>query len=299
MKEREAALTDRNDGDRELVETPGRGKPTAMERLVKTYGDRTYRRPGQSAEIPLEDVLPPFHEDGRHAGGILDWSASVDEASRVRNCDACSSRLDVSTRHSALCRSRQHPDPECPSGVRRCRRRIAERRLEHRVDARHRGASHSAHSLILLAQPLQPLCVRRAHSAVERVLRRLRGNVISGGGGGTYALVWATGASQRFEVKVSKEMDGWWTEIEDEILSWLERDGESTPSELGRHLGLSTGATMSLLAILASDGKVSITRVAVNRASGAAPAPVETETALAPPPARRRRPPMPAPSPHA
>jgi hypothetical protein len=82
VKEREAALTDRNDGNRELVETPGRGKPTAMERLVKTYGDRTYRRPGQSAEIPLEDVLPPFHEDGRHAGGILDWSANVDEASR-------------------------------------------------------------------------------------------------------------------------------------------------------------------------------------------------------------------------
>jgi RNA polymerase sigma-70 factor, ECF subfamily len=27
-------------------------------------------------------VLPPFHEDGRHAGAILDWSASVEEASR-------------------------------------------------------------------------------------------------------------------------------------------------------------------------------------------------------------------------
>jgi DNA-binding Lrp family transcriptional regulator len=94
-------------------------------------------------------------------------------------------------------------------------------------------------------------------------------------------------------------MDGWWNEIEGEILSRLERDGESTPSELGRHLGLSTGATMSLLAILASDGKVSIARVAVNPASRASAAPVETETVPAPAPVRRRRPPMPARSPHA
>jgi DNA-binding Lrp family transcriptional regulator len=94
-------------------------------------------------------------------------------------------------------------------------------------------------------------------------------------------------------------MDGWWNEIEVEILSWLQRDGELTPSELGRHLGLSASATASLLAILASNGKVRITRVAVNLASRAAAAAVETETALAPPRARTRRRPMPARTPHA
>ncbi len=28
-------------------------------------------------EISLDEVLPPFHEDGRHAGPIRDWSASI------------------------------------------------------------------------------------------------------------------------------------------------------------------------------------------------------------------------------
>ena len=30
-------------------------------------------------EISLDEVLPIFHEDGRHAGHISDWSASVDD----------------------------------------------------------------------------------------------------------------------------------------------------------------------------------------------------------------------------
>ena len=30
-------------------------------------------------EISLDEVLPSFHEDGRHAGPISDWSASVDD----------------------------------------------------------------------------------------------------------------------------------------------------------------------------------------------------------------------------
>src|SRR6266498_533549 len=56
----------------------GRDGGPVMEREA-AYGDRGYHRPGQSAGISLEDVLPPFHDDGRHAGTILDWSASVDE----------------------------------------------------------------------------------------------------------------------------------------------------------------------------------------------------------------------------
>ncbi len=34
---------------------------------------RTHRRD----EISLDEVLPPFHEDGRHAGPISDWSESI------------------------------------------------------------------------------------------------------------------------------------------------------------------------------------------------------------------------------
>ena len=30
-------------------------------------------------EISLDDVLPSFHEDGRHAGPITDWSAGIDD----------------------------------------------------------------------------------------------------------------------------------------------------------------------------------------------------------------------------
>ncbi|TLZ68642.1 MAG: sigma-70 family RNA polymerase sigma factor [Methanobacteriota archaeon] len=30
-------------------------------------------------EISLDEVLPSFHEDGRHAGPINDWSASIDD----------------------------------------------------------------------------------------------------------------------------------------------------------------------------------------------------------------------------
>ena len=46
-----------------------------------TQAPRKLRQaPGQPADIRLEDVLPPFRQDGRHAGAILDWSASVGDA---------------------------------------------------------------------------------------------------------------------------------------------------------------------------------------------------------------------------
>lgn len=60
-------------------------------------------------------------------------------------------------------------------------------------------------------------------------------------------------------------MDGWWSEIEDEILNWLRQHGELTPSELGRHMRISEGATASLLAMMASEGKVSIRSVTLGR----------------------------------
>jgi len=38
-------------------------------------------RPGRRSEISLDAVLPLFHENGRHAAPIADWSPSVDDPS--------------------------------------------------------------------------------------------------------------------------------------------------------------------------------------------------------------------------
>ena len=40
------------------------------------------RRQGQRMEIALDDVLPAFDVDGRHAAPVADWSACVDDPSR-------------------------------------------------------------------------------------------------------------------------------------------------------------------------------------------------------------------------
>src|SRR5437588_11393023 len=39
-------------------------------------------RPSRRGEISLDEVLPPFHENGRHVTPIADWSPSVDDPSR-------------------------------------------------------------------------------------------------------------------------------------------------------------------------------------------------------------------------
>jgi RNA polymerase sigma-70 factor (ECF subfamily) len=39
-------------------------------------------RPGRRSEVSLDEVLPPFHENGQHAAPIGDWSRSVDDPSR-------------------------------------------------------------------------------------------------------------------------------------------------------------------------------------------------------------------------
>jgi hypothetical protein len=56
-------------------------------------------------------------------------------------------------------------------------------------------------------------------------------------------------------------VDGWWDEIEREIDRCLRRQGDCTPAELGRFLGMSEGAAASLICVLAADGKVRIARV--------------------------------------
>ena len=38
------------------------------------------RRPQKGAEIPLDDVLPVFDQDGRHASAVTDWSSTLEDA---------------------------------------------------------------------------------------------------------------------------------------------------------------------------------------------------------------------------
>ena len=55
-------------------------------------------------------------------------------------------------------------------------------------------------------------------------------------------------------------MDGSWPEIDGELLDCL-RDGPRSPRDMARELGLSAAGVTSLLLMLASEGKVRITRV--------------------------------------
>jgi RNA polymerase sigma-70 factor (ECF subfamily) len=44
--------------------------------------EKARRRRGGRIEISLDDVLPAFDRDGRHATAVVDWSAAVDDSSR-------------------------------------------------------------------------------------------------------------------------------------------------------------------------------------------------------------------------
>jgi len=41
--------------------------------------EKMRRRPQAFVDISLDEVLPPFNEDGRHAGMLRDWSSSLDD----------------------------------------------------------------------------------------------------------------------------------------------------------------------------------------------------------------------------
>jgi hypothetical protein len=56
-------------------------------------------------------------------------------------------------------------------------------------------------------------------------------------------------------------MDGWWSEIDDQVRACLERHGSLAPADIARMLGLSEGAVASVLSLLAQDGKLRIARV--------------------------------------
>jgi len=46
-------------------------------------------------------------------------------------------------------------------------------------------------------------------------------------------------------------MDGWWSEIDDQVRACLARRGTMTPAELAGEVGLSEGAMISVLSLLA------------------------------------------------
>ena len=51
-------------------------------RIVANAAYQRLRRwPGRRSEIPLDEVLPLFHENGQHAAPIADWSRSVEDPS--------------------------------------------------------------------------------------------------------------------------------------------------------------------------------------------------------------------------
>jgi DNA-binding Lrp family transcriptional regulator len=60
-------------------------------------------------------------------------------------------------------------------------------------------------------------------------------------------------------------MDGWWDEIDEQIEKALVRMGAMTPGDLAREIGLSEGATVSLLSRLAAEGRIRIARVELGR----------------------------------
>jgi len=47
--------------------------------ISNTAYEKMRRRPRVFVDIPLDEVLPPFHEDGHHAGVISDCSSSIND----------------------------------------------------------------------------------------------------------------------------------------------------------------------------------------------------------------------------
>src|SRR3989442_3198665 len=53
---------------------------SGLYRTVSTAAyEKIRRRPQAFVDISLDEVLPPFNEDGRHAGMLRDWSSSLDD----------------------------------------------------------------------------------------------------------------------------------------------------------------------------------------------------------------------------
>jgi len=61
-------------------------------------------------------------------------------------------------------------------------------------------------------------------------------------------------------------MEHEWSEIDGEVLSVLERRGESSPETIARELGISVGEVTAFICMLAREGKIRIQLVEVIRA---------------------------------
>jgi hypothetical protein len=53
-------------------------------------------------------------------------------------------------------------------------------------------------------------------------------------------------------------MDDWWSDVEKDVLGCLDGRGAVAPAEVAACLGVSEDATISLLAMLAREGRVKI-----------------------------------------
>ncbi len=53
-------------------------------------------------------------------------------------------------------------------------------------------------------------------------------------------------------------MENWWSEVENDLLQCLRGNGAMPPDEIARHVGLSEASTVSLLAMMAREGKIHI-----------------------------------------
>jgi len=56
-------------------------------------------------------------------------------------------------------------------------------------------------------------------------------------------------------------VEKWWSELDDAVLACLGEPGGVSPEEIGRRLGMSEAAAVSVLGMLAQVGRVRIARV--------------------------------------
>ena len=71
----------------------------------------------------------------------------------------------------------------------------------------------------------------------------------------------------RPEQTARQHANDWWTDIDSEILGCLAEHESMTPAEIGSCLGLSEGEVVTLLAMLAPEGKVTICQVKLGGAT--------------------------------
>lgn len=61
----------------------------------------------------------------------------------------------------------------------------------------------------------------------------------------------------------------WWAELDDQVVRCLATHGAMSPSDVARHVGLPEPATVSLLCMLAQEGRVRLSLVAADAGAAA------------------------------